>query len=636
MNVAMRTCSGVRAVALSAVVAFLGAAPAAATLPGTPAVIPSALSTGTVQWAWSATSDTTGYRVLSSTGGGNISGDLSPAATYFALTGLSTNTAATVVVEAFGTGGTRDSVATTAYSAAAQPSGSMLLGTNGAAVSLSWQVNGNPPATTYEIFWSSAGGTPVIFSTTPAVVLGTASATVPNLPGGYTFSLQVLALNGGGAQTAFDVALSTYIPSLYGQPVVSSATFALGVSSITWYWSPSTGAVNYQLFSGTGGAVSPLLPPTQFSYVQTGLTANTSYMNYVTAYAVPVSTNSGPLARYTLAAQTSGLTASALINSFENLSWNANGNPAYTNYNVSWWTGVTSTVTYSTRSITTSAGVLPAGGTVYFTVRAMNEEGLLAPYDATLSAGPPSVYFTVGVTTIQPNFGGTLTFATPTGPIYLSLSSGTFGSQATVSISTPAVVPAPGGRFTAVPGLPNPSLGLLPGINFQINAFDPFGAALQPQLPIAVRIDYQPAAVAGMNPSTLTLARYDAAHSNWVPLITQRSGRELSALTEHLTQFAVLGVSAPADLTSITVGPNPLRPLLNPGQVFTFRNLPAGARVRVFTYIGEKLADVASDASGLASWDGRNAHGSFVGSGVYVAVVEGSGTKRTMRLAVER
>src|SRR5262249_37664168 len=154
---------------------------------------------------------------------------------------------------------------------------------------------------------------------------GSASATVPGLPGGFTINFQVLAVNGAGQQSAFDVLLSTTLPALGGQPAISSATFADGVSSITWFWSGGGGVTGYQLFTASGGAVSPVLSSTTFSFTQTGLTANTSYQNYVAAYAVPVSTNSPPFARYTLAAQTGGLTALGLVNEAEALSWNANG-----------------------------------------------------------------------------------------------------------------------------------------------------------------------------------------------------------------------------------------------------------------------------------------------------------------------
>jgi hypothetical protein len=103
-----------------------------------------------------------------------------------------------------------------------------------------------------------------------------------------------------------------------------------------------------------------------------------------------------------------------------------------------------------------------------------------------------------------------------------------------------------------------------------------------------------------------------------------------------LALFAVLYLAPPTDLSEITVGPNPLRPTVFPGQLMVFRNLPAGASVRIYTYLGEKLADLTGDAAGIASWDGKNRRGSWVASGVYIVLVEGNGAKKTLRVAIER
>ena len=63
----------------------------------------------------------------------------------------------------------------------------------------------------------------------------------------------------------------------------------------------------------------------------------------------------------------------------------------------------------------------------------------------------------------------------------------------------------------------------------------------------------------------------------------------------------VPALAVPASTLShlgITVGPNPLRPVVNQGSVMTFRNLPAGCRVRIFSYVGEKLVDATADGAG--------------------------------------
>ena len=89
-------------------------------------------------------------------------------------------------------------------------------------------------------------------------------------------------------------------------------------------------------------------------------------------------------------------------------------------------------------------------------------------------------------------------------------------------------------------------------------------------------------------------------------------------------------------LTGVTVGPNPLRPSRTPGQKFTFRNLPADGRVRIYTYLGELLYETRADASGMAVWDGRNKANNAVASGLYLALVQGSGGKKMIKLVIER
>lgn len=112
-------------------------------------------------------------------------------------------------------------------------------------------------------------------------------------------------------------------------------------------------------------------------------------------------------------------------------------------------------------------------------------------------------------------------------------------------------------------------------------------------------------------------------------------GASLAVCLLGAFSLSVLAVPS-ADFSAITVGPNPLRPMLNPGQVMTFRNVPAGTRVRMFTYTGEKVVELADDGSGNVVWDGKNRLGSYVASGVYIVLFTGDGGKRTMRVAIER
>ncbi|MFI5349922.1 MAG: hypothetical protein ACHQ2Z_10280 [Elusimicrobiota bacterium] len=631
---------------------FISAASARAQ--AAPTVTGAAVGVSSAAWTWPLSAGATGYRVLLTTGPGtgipvgtNVSGDLSTAAVNsFTLNGLSTNTIAGVLVEAFGPGFTVDAPTSTVLTLAASPSGTMLLGTINNQVSLSWLTNGNPATgMSYNINWTTSTGAGILFSTNPAVSVftGSAAATINNLPGGQTINFDVQAVNSSGVASGFDVIVTTTIPVLSNQSIISSASFANGVSSITWYWSASTGAIAYQLFSATNGAVSPLLSSATLTYTQTGLSTNTAYTDYVFAFSVPTSTASAPFIVATLAAPTTGLTLLGLSGPSvstptvsELLSWGANGNPVSTQYNVLWWTNLTSTVTVAPSTGTTSAliGGLYGGSTVYFTVQAVNLSGSTAAFDSTLFGVVPSTSFAASAQVLPVGFSGAVTFVVPnsggtgSGVVTVMVASGTFSSAVTLAVSTPDANPPFPTVGGSVADLPSP-------IHLTISAKDAFGAAQQPNRQVILSVNYAAANFAA-NQTTLDICRFDAIRGVWIPLATAKNGTALMAATDHLSSFAVLGVAAASSLSSITVGPNPLRPIVNPGAVMTFRNLPAGCRVRIFSYVGEKIVDMIADGSGIVAWNGRNHVGSFVASGVYIALIEGAGTNKTMRVAIER
>jgi hypothetical protein len=198
----------------------------------------------------------------------------------------------------------------------------------------------------------------------------------------------------------------------------------------------------------------------------------------------------------------------------------------------------------------------------------------------------------------------------------------------TLSVSTPAVSPP----FPAIPG---PFTDLPSPMHLTIAALDSLGQPQQPLKAVLISVINTSFNFATV-PGALDISRFDESHGVWVPLATTKFYNQLSAVTNHLSSFAVLSLTPAAGVADITVGPNPLRPVVNPGAVMTFRHLPAGARVRIFSYVGEKLVDLDADAGGTAGWDGRNRRGNFVASGVYIAVIEGGGTSRTLRVAIER
>jgi hypothetical protein len=603
-----------------------------------------------------------------STTGGNISGPISPAASAFTLflTGtpgvaLSTNTLYSIgSIWEYDADGSAAQAATqdgsqlsplstlSAYTAAAQPSGTTLFGSGAVlnSVTLQWNANGNALGTTYQVDYSTGGTFFQVFSTqsvaAPNTVAGASvTATLNNLPGGNTIIFMVQALNAFSVGSGYDIAVSTVIPVITNQPVFNTtSTFALGISSIVWSWTavaPSAVATTYTLFNAAGGAVSPLGQSATY-FIQTALAINTSYQNYVVAYGQDgfgnvISTASPPLTLFTLANATTGLTLIKLSSVTESVTayWGANNNPAGTVYYLMWWGVNTTTVTYVSTSTILQVTNLFGGSTIYYTVQAQNGNGILTSFDATyFTVNFPSTTFPVSFQTLPPTFTGIVTFLMPSGPFSINIASGSFLTNVTITMQTPPANTVPGATGSLTP-LPNP-------VYIQVTAADAFGSLKEPLFPVAMRVGYGNVNLAGTNPNNLTLVYFDTIHQQWVPLPTQRdvAGQALQGISDHLSLFSIMGLAPGTSLSYITVGPNPLRPAVNPGQVMTFRNMPAEARVQIFTYIGEKVAEFTADDSGLATWDGRNRSGNFVASGIYLALIEGAGTKKTLRLAIER
>jgi len=90
-----------------------------------------------------------------------------------------------------------------------------------------------------------------------------------------------------------------------------------------------------------------------------------------------------------------------------------------------------------------------------------------------------------------------------------------------------------------------------------------------------------------------------------------------------------------SSLDEIQIYPNPMRPSL--GQTgIVFGQLPPGSRVRIYTLAGEKVQDLTASTVGIATWDGNNGSGQKAASGIYFALIEGAGEKKTVKVAIQR
>ncbi len=166
--------------------------------------------------------------------------------------------------------------------------------------------------------------------------------------------------------------------------------------------------------------------------------------------------------------------------------------------------------------------------------------------------------------------------------------------------------------------------------------------------PVTLTLPYDPAMVAqlGINEDSLHVNYWDPVKQQWQTFdsTVDKNSHTVSAKTTHFSLYQVmsgsattqgLGVQATASNTvdTVQIACNPLRPDCRP---LKFQNLPAGARLRIYTLTGALVRDLNSDGSGQATWDGTNQSGANVASGVYFVLAQGNGTKKTFKVAVEK
>jgi len=87
-----------------------------------------------------------------------------------------------------------------------------------------------------------------------------------------------------------------------------------------------------------------------------------------------------------------------------------------------------------------------------------------------------------------------------------------------------------------------------------------------------------------------------------------------------------------ASLDSIEVYPNPFVPSKGHTRV-TFRNVPDGSTVRIYTISGELVKEIDRAVNTFAYWDGKNISGEDVRSGIYLFTI---GDKKSGVVAVAR
>jgi len=391
-----------------------GTLPPPPAVPAAPAGLTATGGTGQVSLAWTAVSNATSYNVYYATASGVTTANgtkIAATSNSYVQTGLLAGTTYYYIVTALNSAG--ESVASAQVSAStavappvptvpAAPTGVNAVGGTKQAT-ISWPaVSG---ATSYNLYWSkisgvtTANGTKIAGATSPAVQTGLSDST--------TYYYIVTAVNSVGESAAsVQVAATTLtpvpVPTAPSAPTGVSA--AGGANQATISWSAATGATSYNLYWSTTTGVTTAngtrIAGVSSPYVQTGLSAGTTYYYVVTAVnsvgesmasaQASAATNTPPPA---VPVAPTGVSSTGGANQVS-VSWSPV--PGATSYNLYWaaTSGVT-TATGTKISAVTSPYVqtgLTAGATYYYIVTAVNVSGESpASAQASATTNPPPV-----------------------------------------------------------------------------------------------------------------------------------------------------------------------------------------------------------------------------------------------------
>jgi len=163
----------------------------------------------------------------------------------------------------------------------------------------------------------------------------------------------------------------------------------------------------------------------------------------------------------------------------------------------------------------------------------------------------------------------------------------------------------------------------------------------QPLKAIQLSFRYDPAFFPpGFTEEQIVLATARGGVWTVLPTSVDTPANVARAQTTHFTLFAPFFATPASLLDAVQVFPIPWKTGSGDRNFdstdITFSNLPADSRVRIFTILGERVRTLSAGATGILRWDGKNKNGFDVGSGTYLAVIEGSGGRRVQRVVIIR
>ena len=508
-----------------------------------------------------------------------------------------------------------------------------------------------------------------------AVTLSTAAGLAGSIDAFFSGSTDTVVPPAAGAIGSVSFGVVASSPTDFVASTVHS-------TSISWTWSasPSFGDATaatqlYRIFPSTVTAPFPAPQTTASSLAlgttETGLTPNTTYFRFVTAYtdwgdSVP----SGAVSTHTLAAEPSAPVFSALAATGLTFGWSAGANPSYTTYELNASTSAAFAAPVSTTfaaSVSSSPAGLSPNTTYFFRVRAVNLDGVPTAYlatqtTATLAAVPASpaagpIHITSGVFTWSrgTNPPDTMYTAQVSSDNFFSLtdSSTTLASSATFFTLTPGTQyflrvravnrsGTPSDYSTVISttagNLSNTTAPAAPGAPIADRSFSYDGTAVfawaQATSPVGI-LDYN--LIVGSLPgaSDLFAGNVSVASYSATGMLTGRSYYAQVRARSNAGVYSVFSpVSAgvpvyiPAQNVPISkpfTWPSPFSPARGDAQIGFYLEEAADVTLKIFTLQGRLVrSDTRAFAGGnqIMTWNGNNDSGMRVAPGGYVAVIE--------------
>ncbi|MFC1522486.1 fibronectin type III domain-containing protein [Elusimicrobiota bacterium] len=572
-------------------------------------------SASSMVWTWDVLANIDYYKVYRASDSTLL--DANVASESFTEYSLSTNTAYGLIVSGVSgpyEGTLSDQV--TYYTLASPPTGFALVDVFLTSVTVSWGANTNPNGTIYNAkIWEITGSTTTLSVTSTTIVFA-------DLDSGDTYYMTVEAQNGNSLVTASDITLSTVtfiVPAQISEP----SGIALGVSSISWTWNSVAGADYYMVYSASSASVIDGNAASG-SYIQTDLSTNTAYGIQVSGVNdVYEGSLSDATTKYTLAAPPTGFAVVDVFITSMTVSWAHNTNPpSTTTYRVDRWEITGSTTSIVVDDISTALAGLTADTTYYLTIHALNADSVLTGSGIELST--VTQYIAVSTSVIDSSVPNVVVFNAPSGEVRIDVPANSFAGTAQITVQVPS----------SLPTAPSAAASLsVTGVGIDISS----DKTLDSTKEVTIAISYKDSEVLGMDENKLIIARYDVGRDIWIPLPStpDPANNKVSGRTNHFSIFQIMQANPGGSVSDVKTYPNPFRPAKG-HTLMTFSNLPATAKLKIYTFSGELVQELTSNASGIARWDAKNSYGKKVASGVYFVFAEGAGGKKTFKIAIQR